>query len=414
MIYNYTMLHIKIYTAIITCLFIFMSNNSYALDIKDVRFGEHPDKIRMVLDLSEVTDFRAFILSSPPRMVIDLPKFSWQAGKVSKPKKAMISDIRQGKLTPKISRIVFDLNQTISINSAFLLPKQGSKENRLVIDYSAATFKKFNDNKDNIHGTLKISDYKVDQKNNIPTPPKNNKRPNHVTKKKPLIIIDPGHGGVDPGTVGRNKIYEKDIVLSIAKELRKQLIASGKYRALLTRENDKFIRLRNRVKFARENEGDLFISLHVNSNKKSHVRGTSIYTLSKKASDAQTAKLAEKENQADLMAGIDFNVEDEQVAFILGDFLMNDTMNQSKFFANILISKIRQNGIYTLQNTHRYAGFAVLKAPDIPSILVETGFISNKKDLRLLKSHSYKKKMAKSIHKGIDAYFNNVYKNEQN
>ncbi len=385
-----------------------MSNSAYALEIKDIRFGKHPDKIRMVIDLNEVADFRAFILSSPPRMVIDLPTFSWKAGKVEKPENTMISDIRQGRLTSKISRIVFDMNQTVIIRSAFLLPKQGNKEHRLVIDYSSTTLKKFNENKGNIHGTLKIDNLK-----NItpPTPPKQKKSSAITTKKKPLIIIDPGHGGIDPGTIGRNNIYEKDIVLSLAKELKKQLISSGKYRVLLTRETDKFIRLNDRVKFARKYKGDLFISLHVNSNKKHHVRGASIYTLSKKASDAQAAKLAEKENQADLIAGIDFNIEDEQVAFILSDFLMNETMNQSKFFANILISKIKEQGIYTLQNTHRYAGFAVLKAPDIPSILIETGFISNKHDLKLLSSNNYKKKMAKSILKGIDNYFEYIYKN---
>ncbi len=402
------------FTVFLCLLSILASTNAYALEVKNIRFGEYPNKVRMVLDLNEITDFRAFILSSPPRLVIDLPEFSWKAGSPKKLKRSMVTDIRQGKLTPEISRIVFDLNQTVTINSAFLLPKQGGKENRLVIDYSSATLKKFNDNKGNIHGTLKISDYK---NTDVPTPPKNATRPNNPSNKvnkKPLIIIDPGHGGADPGTVSRNKVYEKDIVLSLAKELKKQLIASGRYRVLLTRETDIFIRLKNRVKFARKHGGDLFLSLHVNSNKKSHVRGTSIYTLSKKASDAQTARLAEKENQSDMIAGVDFHVEDEQVAFILGDFLMNDTMNQSKFLANTLVNKIRDHGIYTLQNTHRYAGFAVLKAPDIPSVLVETGFISNKKDLKLLKSTRHKKRMAKSIITGIDAYFSNVYKNEQN
>ncbi len=374
----------------------------------------------MVLDLSEVTDFRAFILSSPTRMVIDMPTFSWQAGQVQKPKSSMVSDIRQGKLMDGISRIVFDLNQLVKIDSAFLLPKQGGKENRLVIDYSLATPNQFNQNKGSIHGTLKVDDYKKvpisTQQNNIPTPPKNNLRPNSnkIVKKKPLIIIDPGHGGIDPGTIGKNNIYEKDIVLSLAKELKRQLISSGSYRVLLTREKDLFIRLKNRVQFARKHQGDLFISLHVDSNKKSSTHGASIYTLSKKASDAQTAKLAEKENQADLIAGVDFHVEDKQVAFILSDFLMNDTMNQSKYFANILAGKIKAHGIYTLQNPHRYAGFAVLKAPDIPSVLIEAGFISNKKEARLLNSASHKKKMAKSIHMGINTYFKNIYKNEQN
>ncbi len=414
------MLHIctyKYYYPVVFCLaFIIASTNAFALDIKDVRFGQHPDKTRMVLDLSEITDFRAFTLSAPPRMVIDLPTFNWRAGGVIKPQPAMISDIRQGKLTPEISRIVFDLDQTVIIKSAFMLPKNGTKENRLVIDYIPASIQEFNNNKGDIHGTLKLDSYNnayTPMSDGVPYPPSNSKRPIN-RNNKPLIIIDPGHGGADPGTVGKKHIYEKDLALSIAKELKKQLIASGKYRVLLTRETDKFIRLSDRVKFARKYRGDLFISLHINSNHKPNIRGVSVYTLSKKASDEQTAKLAEKENQADMIAGINFNVEDEQVAFILGDFLMNETMNQSKFFANLVVSKIAEHGIHTLHNTHRYAGFAVLKAPDIPSILIEAGFISNKKDLRLLNNKNHKRKMAKAIQKAIDIYFANVYKNATN
>ena len=227
-------------------------------------------------------------------------------------------------------------------------------------------------------------------------------------------MIDPGHGGNDPGAVGHNRAYEKNVVLSLSKELRKQLLATGKYRVLLTRENDRFIRLKNRVKFARDANADLFISLHADSIHKSNVRGTSIYTLSKKASDAQTAKLAEKENQADLIGGVGLTVEDEQVAFILGDFLMNDTMNQSKFFANTLVKKLKSHGVKTLENPHRYAGFAVLKAPDIPSILIEAGFMSNRKEAQLLNQASHRQKLAKAMRAGIDAYFDYIYKNEKN
>lgn len=404
------------YILIALCLLLtFSATKSYALDIQQIRFGAHPDKIRMVLDVSEVTDFRAFILPSPPRLVIDLPKFTWKAGHPPKPPQTMISDIRQGLLMPEISRIVFDLNKTVVIKSAFLLPKNGQQENRIVIDYKTANSQEFSANKDVLHGTLKIDDYK-NKIDNItsPAPAQKPVQPSYKKQEKPLIIIDPGHGGQDPGAIGHYKIPEKKLVFSLAQELKKQLLASGKYRVMMTRDKDKFIRLKDRVKFARKHEGDLFISIHADSIGKSSVHGASIYTLSKKASDAQTAKLAEKENQADLIAGVDFNVEDEQVAFILGDFLINDTMNQSKFFANTLATKMKSAGINTLHNTHRYAGFAVLKAPDIPSILIEAGFVSNKKEARLLNKQSYRQKMAKAIISGINSYFNSVYKNESN
>lgn len=400
------------------CLaFIMISTTAHALEVKQIRFGAHPEKIRMVLDISDVTDYRAFVLSSPYRMVIDLPTFKWAAGQVEKPKQAMISDIRQGKLVPGISRIVFDLEQPITIESAFLLPKQGAKENRIVIDYKVTTPPKFNAVKSIIHGTLKVEDYKdkvtTAQNTGVPHPPSNTSRPSYASRKKPMIIIDPGHGGQDPGASGHSRIYEKNVVLALAKQLKKRLLASGKYRVLLTRERDVFIRLKNRVKFARKHDGDLFVSIHADSIHKPNVHGTSVYTLSKKASDAQTAKLAEKENQADLIGGVGLNVEDEQVAFILGDFLMNDTMNQSKFFANKLVAKLKAHKVYTLQNPHRYAGFAVLKAPDIPSILIEAGFMSNRKEATLLNQASHRQKMAIAIHAGIDSYFNYVYKNEQ-
>ena len=387
-----------------------------ALDVERIRFGQHPNKVRMVLDVSDVTDFRVFALSSPYRIVIDLPTFQWKAGRVNKPQHTLISDIRQGALMPDISRIVFDLKQPAIVQSAFLLPQQGKQKNRIVIDYAPASAAQFNAHKGTIHGTLTVDDTAKTkpQRDDTPRPPKNAARPSTVQRDKPLIIIDPGHGGVDPGTVGHHKIYEKHIVFPMAHTLKKELLASGKYRVLMTREKDVFVRLNNRVKFARQHKGDLFISLHANSIHKPHVRGASVYTLSKKASDAQTAKLAEKENQADLMANVDFEVEDEQVAFILGDFLMNDTMNQAKFLANTLVSKFNAHGIRTLPNPHRYAGFAVLKAPDIPSILVEAGFVSNKTEANLLRKSAHRQKIVKAIRASIDAYFDNIYKNESN
>lgn len=385
------------------------------MNVDNVRIGVHPSKIRLVIDVSEVTDFRAFTLDSPYRLVIDLPNFSWQAGKVDRPAQAMISDIRQGALMPGVSRIVFDLEKPVKIETAFLLPQHQERPTRIVIDYKVVPKQTFNAHKSTIHGTLKIEDYEnasaEPRKAAIPYP---SEKPDTIARPKPLIIIDPGHGGQDPGALGGKGIYEKNIVLALAKDLRRELEKNGQYRVLMTRESDVFIRLRDRVKFARKHNGDLFVSIHADSIHKPNVRGTSVYTISKKASDAQTAKLAEKENQVDLMGGYDMVVEDEQVAFILGDFLMTDTMNQSKFFANTLVKKLRSHKIRTLQTPHRYAGFAVLKAPDIPSILIEAGFVSNREEARLLSQPSHRRKLAKAIHDGIDAYFAYVRNNERN
>ncbi|MFP4387083.1 MAG: N-acetylmuramoyl-L-alanine amidase [Alphaproteobacteria bacterium] len=394
-----------------------------------MRFGTHPDKIRLVIDINDITDFRAFTLSDPHRLVIDLPRFSWQAAVTQTPSQTLVLDIRQGQLSAGISRIVFDLKAPAIIKSAFLLPTgKGQQNARLVVDYKIVDYATFAGQKGNIHGTLKIDKYTIapQASNNtklyasttnahIPRPPPNTLRPNEETiLKKPIIIIDPGHGGIDPGAVSYNNIYEKDIVLNIAKELKKQLQATNRYQIYMTRESDVFVKLQDRVKFARKHNGDLFISIHADSIRRSDVRGTSIYTLSKKSSDAQTAALARRENQADLIAGIELNIEDDQVAFILGDFLMNETMNQSKFLANTLVDTMHSQKIKTLHNPHRYAGFAVLKAPDIPSVLVETGFMSNKSEVRLLTQKQHQQKIATAIHKGINAYFTRIALNENN
>jgi N-acetylmuramoyl-L-alanine amidase len=404
-------------------LVFFQSAGAFALDVHKVRFGIYEGKNRLVLDISETSDFRAFVLSSPYRMVVDMPTFDWQAGTIVKPPNSGVTDIRQGALQPGISRIVFDLNRPISIKSAFLLPQHGERSNRLVIDFQSIATNDFVQEKGKIHGTLSVQNMQspsavktlagapaIDLLNpgRPPIPPRKS------FALKPLIIVDPGHGGVDPGASGPGKLYEKHVVLALAKELRRQLLATGRYRVKLTRERDVFIRLSDRVGFARKANGDLFISIHADSIHKPDVRGASVYTLSQKASDAQTAKLAEKENKADLIAGIDLSVEDEQVANILFDFAMTDTMNQSKFFANTLVGRMKGEGVHTLENTHRYAGFAVLKAPDVPSVLIEAGFMSNRKEARMLNQASYRKKIASSIRSGVDAYFEHVRITQRN
>ncbi len=409
--------------------FLYMQMQAYALEVTSLRYGKHPDKVRLVLDMDQLSDFRVFTLSSPYRIVIDLPHFTWKAKNPEKPVGVFVSDIRQGALDNGISRIVIDLNRPAAIQSAFFLPKNGERPDRLVIDYKPVDAVTFEAKKAIIHGTLETKDYvqpktpfknTIKAKNGVPVPPPNSNRPKQKNKNnskniiKPLVIIDPGHGGNDPGAIGHNKIYEKHVVFNLAKELRKELLATGRYRVLLTREKDIFIKLKDRVKFARKHKGDIFVSLHADSISRSNVRGTSIYTISKKASDAQTAALAKKENQADLIGGVGLNVEDEQVAFILGDFLMNETMNQSKFLANVIVKKLKTNGIRTLDNPHRYAGFAVLKAPDIPSVLIETGFMSNRKEANLLKKKSHQKKISRAIRYGIDSYFKHVQLNENN
>ncbi|MCI5059802.1 MAG: N-acetylmuramoyl-L-alanine amidase [Alphaproteobacteria bacterium] len=436
----------------------------HALELQKARFGAHPDKTRLVLELDQKTDFRAFALPAeqdkPYRLVIDLPDFIWNAGTVSRPKSGHVLDIRSGMLEPGIKRIVIDSTKPPQIGAAFFLPpSQATPTHRLVVDFTFVSASEFAHAKSKHFGTLRAhsgaspaptssaSSHNLKSKNledvlastaqnklfdpsSIPAPqmviptqkpavPANFKAGHFNTETsapqtplyKPLIVIDPGHGGADPGAIGANKSYEKHIALAAAKELQRKLIATGRYRAKLTRTTDKYLKLYRRVSIARQLEADLFISLHADSIDKPNVRGASIYTLSNKASDAQTAKLAARENQADLIAGVDLSHEDKDVANILIDLAMRDTMNQSKFFANTVVDHMRKKGIRILEKPHRYAGFAVLKAPDIPSVLVEIGFMSNRSEAKLLATRDYQQRIAAALSASIDSYFTKVHKN---
>ena len=221
---------------------------------------------------------------------------------------------------------------------------------------------------------------------------------------RPVIVIDAGHGGVDPGAISRSGIYEKTLALSYAKELKRQIEASGRYRVQMTRESDVFIRLRDRVAYAQDSGAGLFISLHANTHRKRDLRGAAVYTLSEKASDAEAAALAAKENKADAIAGIDLSDQPEVVSKILIDLAQRETMNQSKKFANTLVNQLRTAGS-VLRNTHRSAGFAVLKSPIVPSVLVEVGYLSNKAEEKLLRSEAHRRKVSRAILMAIDGYF---------
>ncbi len=406
-----------IYITIFLIFIILPIGKSFALTVESIRFGKHPDKIRMVIELDKICDFRVFTLTSPNRLVIDLPKFKWneKAKNFLKPANAGIESIRKGKINPEIERLVVDLSYLVSIKSAFLLPQNDNKPSRIVIDFKKSTKSEFLKNKGKIYGSLKIDDA-TDATQKIPIKTNNGTTPIPKRKdiaKKYMIVIDAGHGGVDPGAIGANHLFEKNVTLKMAKELKRQLLATGKYNVKLTREKDIYLKLHERRKFARNNKADLFISLHADSINKKHISGASVYTLSEKSSDAQTEKLAARENRADLIAGVDLSEEGDDVAEILIDLAMRDTMNQSKFMANTLVENMKKYGIKTLDNAHRYAGFAVLKSPDTPSILIEMGFMSNYSEARKLNSPSYRKKISASIVKGINKYFEKIEKNRK-
>jgi N-acetylmuramoyl-L-alanine amidase len=394
-------------------------SGAHALDIKAGRIGEHPDKMRFVLELSQNVDFRAFTLASPYRLVVDLPAFNWRASKELVQHTETISDLRRGKLTPRYSRAVLDMKKPLVIEKAFTIPAQGGKPPRLVIDYRHTDPATFRRHKSEIFGDLKIGQKQqagrsqqsgggAEDTNKVAASAGRGKpvRKPSSQSGKPLIILDPGHGGHDPGAVADVRdVVEKDIVLTFARELKNRLEQSGDYRVKLTREQDRFISLGKRRDLAHEHDGDLFVSLHADSIRNDNVRGASIYTLSENASDKQTARLARRENKAGTIAGVNLSHESKDVSNILIDLAMRDTMNQSKFLANTIVDKFRDHSVNVLDNSHRYAAFAVLKSADIPSVLVELGFISNAYEVRKLQSRRHRRKLAGALQAGIDAYF---------
>jgi N-acetylmuramoyl-L-alanine amidase len=219
-----------------------------------------------------------------------------------------------------------------------------------------------------------------------------------------LVMLDPGHGGVDPGCIGASGVYEKDIALATAQEFARELEATGHFRVKLTRVDDEFVALADRVARARAANADLFLSIHADALPDERFRGATVFTLSEQASDREAAALAARENQADLVAGIDLSRHAPEVANILLDLAQRETNNESIRLARDLVSELSRR-VTMLQNSHRAAGFAVLKAPDIPSALVEIGALSNRQEEALLQLPSYRRKLASGLAKSVGDFF---------
>jgi N-acetylmuramoyl-L-alanine amidase len=222
--------------------------------------------------------------------------------------------------------------------------------------------------------------------------------------EKPLVVIDAGHGGIDPGAIGPSGLMEKEITLAVAQAVRDALVATGEYRVILTRDDDRFIRLRERFEIASAAGARLFVSLHADSHGDAATRGASVYTLSEKASDKETAALAARENESDKLVQVDPSIQDPMVGNILLDMRRWKTLQFSGAFAEDIVKQLSRD-TRLLRNTHRSAGFAVLKAPDVPSILIELGYLSNPKDEKLLNSKKHRRTLAAAIVRGIEDYF---------
>ncbi|NVK19090.1 MAG: N-acetylmuramoyl-L-alanine amidase [Methylocystaceae bacterium] len=382
--------------------------------VQSVRVGEHPKYTRFVMEISDEVGYKITTLSDPYRVVVDFPEMGWQLPKGFNPRMyGSLSGFRYGLFKTGTSRIVLDAKSPVSIKNTMMLSPRGRVKNwRFVMDLVPTS-------RANFLAQMKPAEYPAQAKKNVKAtavqtasvqqarvpamlpPVKPQKKSKHV------VVVDAGHGGVDPGASGVSGAYEKHITLAMARQLRDALNRTGRYKVVLTRDRDVFIPLRERIAIARRAGADLFLSLHADTFRDRKVRGASVYTLSERASDKEAQALAERENKADLIAGVDLSSTSDDLSFILLDMAQRDTKNQSSRFAETVVRDLSRSS-KVLRNPHRFAGFAVLKAPDVPAVLIELGFLSNKHDERALRSKKHRAKLAEAIKTSINRYFNRI------
>ena len=383
-------MHLLGVTRALTLLLVLMTTVVEAASVDSVRLWRAPDHTRLVFDLSAAVDHKIFSLQSPDRLVIDIAQAQLKA-RLSELAltETPIAKVRSATRNKRDLRVVLDLKTSVKPRS-FVLPAHGDKRDRLVIDlYDKAVYQKTKATKKTV-----TSETKQPQRDIV-------------------IAIDAGHGGEDPGALGpKNKsrrIREKDVVLAISKELAKQINREKGYRAELVRTGDYYIPLRKRRDIARQKRADLFVSIHADAFKHPQANGASVFALSNRGATSETARfLAKRENDADLIGGVGgVSLDDKEkvLASVLVDLSMTASLSSSLEVGGDVLKSM--GGVARLHKRQvEQAGFAVLKSPDVPSILVETGFISNPGEAKKLNSSKYRRKMASAIASGIKRYFN--------
>ena len=391
----------------------------------DVRVAGDEKKTRFILDLDRKIDLRAFPLANPNRIVVDIPQVTFQlpAG-VGEASWGLVKAFRYGLVMPGGSRIVMDLKRPAKIDKAYVLAGENGQPPKLIVELSATDRAAFMqsiaaENKKVMAAApdpmpvattpAATAEVKPEAKPEAKSEAKLDTKPEAKTEAddpRPVVVIDPGHGGIDHGTQAQSGENEKTIVLDFAKALRDRIEKGGKYRVVMTRDDDTFIPLAQRVKIARNHKAALFVSIHADALPRGEgdAQGATVYTLSDTASDAEAAKLAEAENKADLIAGINLTEEPVEVADILIDLTRRETKAFSSRFARSLVREMK--GVARLhKNPLKSAGFVVLKAPDVPSVLLELGYVSNKADLQLLVSESWRSRTVGSVAQAVELFF---------
>ena len=361
----------------------------------DARLGGDDKATRFVVDLSQKVDLRAFTLADPYRVVIDLPQVTFQfPPRTGEKGRGLVKAFRYGLVMAGGSRIVLDAAGPVRVDKAFVLDSVDGQPARLVLDLAAIDRASF------------MRAVAIDNRLPRDTARKSEPPAPNTSDPRPIVVLDPGHGGIDTGTRAGSGVQEKALVLEFALMLRDKVEKTGKYRVVMTRTDDTFVPLADRVRLARSRGAQLFVSIHCDALARGdgEAEGATVYTVSDKASDAEAARLAEAENRADVIAGVDLSAEPDDIADILIDLAQRETKTFSTQFARDLIGELK--GAARLhKNPLKSAGFRVLKAPDVPSVLIELGYVSNRQDLKQLVSDSWRSRAADAIVAAIHRYF---------
>ncbi|MBA6411625.1 N-acetylmuramoyl-L-alanine amidase [Parahaliea sp. F7430] len=358
------------------------ASTAWAVEVHDVRLWRAPDHTRVVFDLTGPAEHKVIMLDNPRRLVVDIPNIQLKTSLDSLPlENTPIQQIRSGIREKTDLRVVFDLSEEITPRSFSLRANQQAGD-RLVLDLYDQAPAKATTQAPTVHKSV------ADR-----------------GKREIIVAIDAGHGGEDPGALGPNRLREKDVVLSIAKELEKLLASDSGFKPTMVRTGDYYVSLKGRRDIARKRQADLFVSIHADAFTRPSANGASVYALSTQGATSTAARyLAQRENAADLVGGVRLSDKDDVLASVLADLSMTSTLDTSLKLGGQVLS--RMSGVARLHKPGvEQAGFAVLKSPDIPSILIETGFISNPNDASRLNTRSYQQRMAQAIHAGIRDWF---------
>ncbi len=367
--------------------------------VMSAHIGEHEDRTRLVLELSDPVNLRTFTLANPDRVVVDMPEVSWKLGAPPQPSgHGAVKSYRYGLFREGNSRMVIDLNRPVTVSDALVLPPSAGLGYRVVIDLFPAQEAKF-DAKAGWPADLKARESAAEKAAILTGPPMA-----AASGGRKIVVLDPGHGGIDSGTMGVNGLMEKDLVLAEGLRLAQMLKARG-YTVHMTRDRDTFIPLPERVALARKWHADLMISLHADSNPDSSVNGLSIYTLNDGRSDREAAALAKRENQSDVIAGVDLSGGNNPVAPILIDLAQRDTINKSSRFAAVALTRLSSATDILARSPHRSASLAVLVAPDVPAVLIELGYLSNQSDAAQMNTDRWRAGVAQAIADSVDRNF---------